>query len=140
MRLAMLACQTLQCETETPQLGFALWRNHETQKATSHTRPTIREDAFNATLAQPLVVDGKPVAPAGSSLPGTVTESHKAGRFKGGAAWIEHAHYRLADVPHLHHGNVANFEGQRRADGGNRCGRRWRWRFDRRSGGGGKAV
>jgi hypothetical protein len=42
-------------------------------------------DPFNATLAQPLVVGGKSVVPAGSSVSGTVTEAHKAGRFKGGA-------------------------------------------------------
>ena len=42
-------------------------------------------DPFNATLAQPLVVGGKPVVPTGSTVTGTVTEAHKAGRFKGGA-------------------------------------------------------
>lgn len=42
-------------------------------------------DQFSATLAEPVVADGKPVAAAGSSASGTVTEAHAAGRFKGGA-------------------------------------------------------
>jgi len=42
-------------------------------------------DPFDATLANPLVVDGNTIAPTGTSLSGTVTESHKAGKFKGGA-------------------------------------------------------
>lgn len=42
-------------------------------------------DPFNATLAEPLTVKGKTVVSAGSSVAGTVTEAHKAGRFKGGA-------------------------------------------------------
>jgi hypothetical protein len=42
-------------------------------------------DHFAATLAEPLVVNGKTVVPAGASAAGTVTEAHAAGRFKGGA-------------------------------------------------------
>jgi hypothetical protein len=42
-------------------------------------------DPFNATLAKPLTVNGKTAVGAGSSVSGTVTEAHKAGRFKGGA-------------------------------------------------------
>jgi len=42
-------------------------------------------DRFSATLADPIVVDGKTVAGAGSGVSGTVTEAHAAGRFKGGA-------------------------------------------------------
>jgi len=42
-------------------------------------------DRFDATLAEPVVVGGKAVVPAGSSASGTVTEAHAAGRFKGGA-------------------------------------------------------
>jgi len=42
-------------------------------------------DPFNATLAEPVLVGGKTVIPAGSSVSGTVTEAHQAGRFKGGA-------------------------------------------------------
>jgi hypothetical protein len=43
-------------------------------------------DSFNATLAEPVTVRGKTVVPAGSSVSGTVTEAHRAGRFKGGAS------------------------------------------------------
>jgi hypothetical protein len=42
-------------------------------------------DPFNATLATPVTVNGKTVVPAGSTVSGSVTEAHKAGRFKGGA-------------------------------------------------------
>jgi hypothetical protein len=42
-------------------------------------------DRFSATLAEPVLADGKPVVDAGSSASGTVTEAHAAGRFKGGA-------------------------------------------------------
>jgi hypothetical protein len=49
------------------------------------SKTNTQGDPFNATLAQPLVVGGKSVVPAGSSVSGTVTEAHKAGRFKGGA-------------------------------------------------------
>lgn len=42
-------------------------------------------DRFSATLAEPVLADGKPVAAAGSSASGTVTAAHAAGRFKGGA-------------------------------------------------------
>jgi hypothetical protein len=47
---------------------------------TSHTG-----DRFQASLAEPIVVGNKAVAPAGSSVAGTVTEAHPAGRFKGAA-------------------------------------------------------
>src|SRR6266550_5979784 len=40
-------------------------------------------DRFQAALAEPIVVGGKTVAPTGSSVAGTVTEAHAAGRFKG---------------------------------------------------------
>jgi len=43
-------------------------------------------DPLDATLTEPIVVHGKTVTPAGSSVRGTVTEAHKAGRFKGGAS------------------------------------------------------
>lgn len=42
-------------------------------------------DRFEAELAEPVVVNGKTVIPAGASTAGTVTEAHAAGRFKGGA-------------------------------------------------------
>jgi len=42
-------------------------------------------DPFDATLAAPLVVDGKTIAPDGTRVSGTVTDAQKAGRFKGGA-------------------------------------------------------
>jgi hypothetical protein len=42
-------------------------------------------DRFQASLAEPIVVRNKAVAPAGSSVGGTVTEAHAAGRFKGAA-------------------------------------------------------
>ena len=40
---------------------------------------------FGATLSEPIVADGKTVAPAGSSIRGTVTEAQKAGYFEGSA-------------------------------------------------------
>jgi hypothetical protein len=42
-------------------------------------------DRFLASLAQPLVIQGKTVAPAGAPVSGKVTEAHAAGKFKGGA-------------------------------------------------------
>jgi hypothetical protein len=42
-------------------------------------------DRFAAALAEPLVVNGKTIVPAGAAASGTVTEAHSAGRFKGGA-------------------------------------------------------
>ena len=47
---------------------------------TSHTG-----DKIEATLAQPVVVHGKVVVPAGASAYGTITQAQPAGRFKGGA-------------------------------------------------------
>jgi hypothetical protein len=47
---------------------------------TSHTG-----DKIEATLAQPVVVHGKVVVPAGASVYGTITQAEPAGRFKGGA-------------------------------------------------------
>ena len=41
--------------------------------------------AFTGTLAQPIAVRGKVVAPAGSGVTGTVTEAKSAGKFKGEA-------------------------------------------------------
>ena len=49
------------------------------------SKTNAQGDPFDATLAQPLSVNGKVVAQAGCSVSGTVTEAHKAGRFKGGA-------------------------------------------------------
>ena len=43
-------------------------------------------DPFEATLTEPIAVHGKTVAPAGSSVRGTVPEAHKAGRLKGGTS------------------------------------------------------
>jgi len=42
-------------------------------------------DRFDAALAQPVVVKGESVVPAGAGASGTVTEAHAAGHFKGGA-------------------------------------------------------
>ena len=42
-------------------------------------------DRFVATLAKPVVVDGKTIAPAGAATSGSITEAHAAGRFKGAA-------------------------------------------------------
>jgi hypothetical protein len=64
-------------------------------------------DRFDATLAEPVVVGGKAVAPAGSSASGTVTEAHPAGRFKGAATLgvalsgltIAGHTYQIATVP-----------------------------------------
>jgi hypothetical protein len=43
-------------------------------------------DRFEASLAQPVVVEGKTVIPAGAIASGVVTEAKSAGKFKGGAA------------------------------------------------------
>jgi hypothetical protein len=43
------------------------------------------EDPVNATLRQPLVLDGVTVVPAGAAVSGYVTESSRAGRVKGRA-------------------------------------------------------
>ena len=40
---------------------------------------------FSATLAEPLMVDGKEVAPRGASASGTVVDAQPLGKFKGGA-------------------------------------------------------
>ena len=42
-------------------------------------------DSFSATLAQPVVVNGATVIPAGADAEGTVAEAAPLGRFKGGA-------------------------------------------------------
>jgi hypothetical protein len=42
-------------------------------------------ERFQASLAEPVAVNGKTVIPAGASAAGSVTEAHAAGRFKGGA-------------------------------------------------------
>lgn len=43
-------------------------------------------DSFDASLAQPVAVDGHEVIPSGSKAAGTVVDAKSAGRFKGGAA------------------------------------------------------
>jgi len=43
-------------------------------------------DRFSATVAEPVVVKGKTIIPAGATASGTVTEAHAGGRFKGGAS------------------------------------------------------
>ena len=43
-------------------------------------------DRFDATLAKPLIVQGKTLAPAGASASGTVTQAQSAGKFKGAAS------------------------------------------------------
>lgn len=42
-------------------------------------------DSFSATLAQPVVVNGATVIPAGAAAQGTVVQAAPLGRFKGGA-------------------------------------------------------
>ena len=42
-------------------------------------------DRFHASLTDPIVVHGRTVAGSQSTVSGTVTEAHAAGRFKGGA-------------------------------------------------------
>lgn len=42
--------------------------------------------AFTATLAEPVQIDGKEVIPSGASASGTVTDAKPLGRFKGGAS------------------------------------------------------
>jgi hypothetical protein len=42
-------------------------------------------DHFNASLARPVVIDGKEVVPAGTKVSGVVTDAKSAGRFKGHA-------------------------------------------------------
>jgi hypothetical protein len=48
---------------------------------TSHTG-----DRFEASLAKPLVVNGKTIVPTGAVASGTVTNAQSAGNFKGAAA------------------------------------------------------
>jgi hypothetical protein len=43
-------------------------------------------DRFHATLARSVKVDDNIAVPLGSSIAGTITEAHAAGRFKGGAS------------------------------------------------------
>jgi hypothetical protein len=43
-------------------------------------------DQFDASLAEPVMVDGKEVIPAGAKATGTVTDAKSAGKFKGHAA------------------------------------------------------
>jgi hypothetical protein len=43
------------------------------------------EDKIRGTLAQPIVIGGETVVPAGAGLAGTVTESSRSGRVKGRA-------------------------------------------------------
>ena len=43
------------------------------------------EDTVRGTLAQPIVIGGETVVPAGADLAGTVTESSRSGRVKGRA-------------------------------------------------------
>jgi hypothetical protein len=47
------------------------------------TKDTKSGEAFTATLAEPIVVEGQTVAPRGSRLSGTVVESDPGGRVKG---------------------------------------------------------
>lgn len=42
--------------------------------------------AFTATLAEPVQIDGKDVIPSGATASGTVTDAKPLGRFKGGAS------------------------------------------------------
>ncbi|MGH9684071.1 MAG: hypothetical protein ACRD4S_10740 [Candidatus Acidiferrales bacterium] len=43
-------------------------------------------DQFQASLAEPVTVNGRTVIPAGARATGTVTDAKSAGRFKGGAS------------------------------------------------------
>jgi hypothetical protein len=49
------------------------------------TKTNSSGDAFAASLAEPLTVNGRTVLPAGTRATGTVIESQAAGRVKGGA-------------------------------------------------------
>jgi hypothetical protein len=48
--------------------------------SSDHSQPG---DAFTATLAQPVVADGRVIAPRGQMVTGVVSETKKAGRVKG---------------------------------------------------------
>jgi len=98
---------------------------------------------FDATLTGPCAVHGKTVAPAGSSVRGTVPEAHKAGRLKGGTSLnikltsvtIKGQTYRLSTTSM---NQTSKGKGKRTAamvagGGGAGC-------PDRQSGGGGKGA
>jgi hypothetical protein len=52
-------------------------------ETTLSTKSAKTGDAFTATLAEPIVVDGKEVAPRGSQVEGRVVNSDPGGRVKG---------------------------------------------------------
>jgi hypothetical protein len=49
------------------------------------TKTNSTGDAFAASLAEPVTVDGKQVLPAGTKAHGTITQAQAAGHLKGGA-------------------------------------------------------
>lgn len=49
------------------------------------TKDNSSGDRFEASLAEPLTVDGRTIAPIGARATGTIVESRSAGRVKGGA-------------------------------------------------------
>src|SRR5438477_120920 len=49
------------------------------------SRASQTGQGFSATLAEPLVIDGKEVAPKGATASGTVVDAVPLGKFKGGA-------------------------------------------------------
>jgi len=49
------------------------------------SRTSTNGQAFSATLAEPLMIDGKEVAPRGANAAGTVVDAQPLGKFKGGA-------------------------------------------------------
>jgi len=76
--------------------------DQEVSSKTSH-----EGDPFNATLEQPLVINGTTVAPVGTPASGKVTEAHAAGKFKGGATLnlsldtvlIQQSRYQIQATP-----------------------------------------
>jgi len=53
---------------------------------TVSTKTNNTGDRFDASLAEPVTIDGKQVLPTGTKASGTVTQSGQAGRIKGSAA------------------------------------------------------
>lgn len=78
----------------------------------------ISEDGehFDASLADPVEVDGHVVIPRGAALAGTVTQAHEAGRFKGGATLgLDLHHIRVNGESYPIH--TALFEESRKGKG-----------------------
>ena len=67
-------------------------------QTTLSTKETKTGDSFTATLAEPIMIDGKVVAPRGSQVTGLVVDSDPGGRVKGVATIsVRLTHLRVGD-------------------------------------------